>query len=190
MLLLLWRADCPYRWSLARSGLPARTRFVAFFVLRDISLCSLSRDSAAQRHRIESMYSSRRRGSNLRLWAAGTAWLVFLGRNSVAGELAPPPLYTSQIDTMRVLSFSESAPRLSAIRVLTFGRRGLQFCFRRCVRDSLRPFRNSGTDARHMSLPTDSYSATGYDPDQGVNNIPGIGEVSLSAARVDPKSRR
>lgn len=141
MLLLLWRAGCPHRWSLARSGLPARTRFVAFFVLRDISLCSLSRDSAAQLHRLESMYSSRRRGSDLRFWAARTAWLVFLGRKSVAGELAPPPLYTSQIDTMRVLSFAYSAPRLSAIRVLTVGRRGLQFCFRRCVRDSLRFFR-------------------------------------------------
>ena len=36
----------------------------------------------------------------------------------------------------------------------------------------------SGIDAHYVFLPTDSYSATGYDPDQGVNNIPGIGKVS------------
>ncbi|GAA5876378.1 hypothetical protein JCM3774_005315 [Rhodotorula dairenensis] len=55
-------------------------------------------------------------------------WLVSGAGHFVASELARPPLYTSQIDT-----------------IFAFG---------------------------------DSYSATGYDPDYGVDNIPGIGKTT------------
>ncbi|GAA5993450.1 hypothetical protein JCM10908_002195 [Rhodotorula pacifica] len=56
------------------------------------------------------------------------SWLAYCGRHFARGELAPPPLYTSQIDT-----------------IFAFG---------------------------------DSYSATGYDPDKGVDKIPGIGKTT------------